>query len=1009
MLETLIGGAILTVLGVALTVATSSHTLRRRLAIRQALARTPGANRALRTAVRSTRDELRASAASGEVLLSVVGNAMGPQRDDELVAAFLTQLRKRFVDHNMELAWVPPSAGRRPSPRRRQAETQMIGRTEELASLRNWIADGVQVVIAGPPGIGKTTLLQALNAEIPDAVTVRLGQGGQPLRDLRLALHRYCPGEFPVDDDQGIDVIARGMPEGTVLLIDNAEDEESAAAVMRLVGHLGALTVVVATRGQAFPGFRRMELAPLPQEEAITLLEGLGLPQDQQAEVLDRADGNPLLLLQTGWAAKEGTTLDDDNRLGRLLDRLGEAERRALWIIGDLPSATVPTALLVEVGGLTKAGFDLLRKNAVLQRTATGHTVHETLRVACRDLLTMVPRDMLDQLRASMGRHYVNWLGSLPDLDQVDIARPNLMHLVSQLRDDDIRADLILALVGDNLDDPRGYIPARGLSSLLLEQRETLMRTANAVGGVRAAHLEKNLGLFLYLANDSSAREVLLSARARYHVLNDENGQAAATWVLGYIADDSSQYTEAESLYRAPLEYLRDDAVRAISHHLVGCSLYHQGRPEDARREFTHAQTLTKDVSVHARIQRRLAYIELAFGDTDRAIRLLERARNQSQLLNRPRDVARISRHLGIGWIRLNNLRKAEEELLRAEQGFRAVGEARGLGSTLRDLATVCRLQGRLGRAGELALGSRTIARGQPDSPMVPMTSPFGAAAADEELGRIALAAGDKAAATRHLRSACNTFEAIRHARAVDLAAELAATVGRDATIPRPRAILFDLVDTLAITEHEAYENAKRHISAGIGVDHERFKSVWARSRKQASTDPTWTAADRIQWVARKLDMVLSADLVADLAEREHQLWASSVRLKPDALPVLAELRERGIRMLLVSNGSTAMRGLPETLGLTKYLEGSVLSCEARALKPDEAIYRQALSMLDLPAEDCIYVGDGNDRELEGARAVGIFAVRILTSGMPRYDSTKSLDWDATVTSLSELVRRIGS
>jgi putative hydrolase of the HAD superfamily len=276
---------------------------------------------------------------------------------------------------------------------------------------------------------------------------------------------------------------------------------------------------------------------------------------------------------------------------------------------------------------------------------------------------------------------------------------------------------------------------------------------------------------------------------------------------------------------------------------------------------------------------------------------------------------------------------------------------------------------------------------------------------AEEELARIALERGDHATYTVRLRTACNILETIGHQRSQSLAAELGAL--REAPIPRPRGILFDLVDTLAVTRASEYESAKRSISKQLGVDHERFTAAWAASRKRASTDPNWTPADRIQWVASELGVTIAAADLAELAHGEVQLWSSSVSLRPGVTEALDEIRSLGIRLVLVSNGSSAMRGLPELLGLGPYLDGSLLSADARVLKPDPAIYRRALEIINLPPDKCLYVGDGNDRELEGAMAAGIFAVRVMPGEIPAYDSSESLDWDATVSCVEELVTLI--
>lgn len=59
-----------------------------------------------------------------------------------------------------------------------------------------------------------------------------------------------------------------------------------------------------------------------------------------------------------------------------------------------------------------------------------------------------------------------------------------------------------------------------------------------------------------------------------------------------------------------------------------------------------------------------------------------------------------------------------------------------------------------------------------------------------------------------------------------------------------------------------------------------------------------------------------------------------------------------------------------------------------RLMKPDPRIYELATARLGVDAEDCFYIGDGADSELEGARAVGMEAV-LLRPG----DTDPPTDW----------------
>jgi FMN phosphatase YigB (HAD superfamily) len=52
-----------------------------------------------------------------------------------------------------------------------------------------------------------------------------------------------------------------------------------------------------------------------------------------------------------------------------------------------------------------------------------------------------------------------------------------------------------------------------------------------------------------------------------------------------------------------------------------------------------------------------------------------------------------------------------------------------------------------------------------------------------------------------------------------------------------------------------------------------------------------------------------------------------------------------------------------------------VFSCTEGVMKPDRRIFEVATTRLGVEANECIYIGDGADDELEGAQAVGMDAI----------------------------------
>jgi putative hydrolase of the HAD superfamily len=101
----------------------------------------------------------------------------------------------------------------------------------------------------------------------------------------------------------------------------------------------------------------------------------------------------------------------------------------------------------------------------------------------------------------------------------------------------------------------------------------------------------------------------------------------------------------------------------------------------------------------------------------------------------------------------------------------------------------------------------------------------------------------------------------------------------------------------------------------------------------------------------------------------------------PDAEPALRELRDRGLKLIVVSNWDISLARVLERCGLAELLDGALSSAEAGARKPDPAIFELALELAGCEPGEVVHVGDTAEEDLEGARAAGIRALLIDRDG----------------------------
>ncbi|MDR3538477.1 MAG: HAD family hydrolase [Acetobacteraceae bacterium] len=95
--------------------------------------------------------------------------------------------------------------------------------------------------------------------------------------------------------------------------------------------------------------------------------------------------------------------------------------------------------------------------------------------------------------------------------------------------------------------------------------------------------------------------------------------------------------------------------------------------------------------------------------------------------------------------------------------------------------------------------------------------------------------------------------------------------------------------------------------------------------------------------------------------------------LYPDAIPCLAALRERGLKVLVAGNQPPESEASLQLLGLPVDVIAS--SGGWGVSKPDPAFFAKVVEAAGVPAAEIAYVGDRLDNDVLPARAAGMLAV----------------------------------
>ncbi len=223
------------------------------------------------------------------------------------------------------------------------------------------------------------------------------------------------------------------------------------------------------------------------------------------------------------------------------------------------------------------------------------------------------------------------------------------------------------------------------------------------------------------------------------------------------------------------------------------------------------------------------------------------------------------------------------------------------------------------------------------------------------------------------------------------------------------RAILFDLFDTLCRIDEAIYLSGKAESARLLGVNPEAYLRVWIAAGDRSQTGILPDVASRIRSVSAELGVRPDEGTIKRVEELEVRALRSGTSLHADARPALEAVRALpGLKMALVSNASSTGALVCEWLGLAPFFDQVVFSFQVGVVKPHPAIYQAACRSIGVAPEDCLFVGDGNGGELDGAGALGMTTVRIERPvSLSPYRKGESDHYDFSVDDLTRIVSLI--
>ncbi|MBK7446445.1 MAG: TIGR02253 family HAD-type hydrolase [Ignavibacteria bacterium] len=219
------------------------------------------------------------------------------------------------------------------------------------------------------------------------------------------------------------------------------------------------------------------------------------------------------------------------------------------------------------------------------------------------------------------------------------------------------------------------------------------------------------------------------------------------------------------------------------------------------------------------------------------------------------------------------------------------------------------------------------------------------------------------------------------------------------------KAIIFDLDNTLVdfmLLKRAAVDAAiNAMIDAGLNVTFEKAKERINSIYDAEGIEYQQVFDHMLKEILGKVDYkIMSAGIVSYRKARE-----AALKPYPLVLPTLIELMKMGLKLAVVSDAPSKEAWLRLSyINFQHFFDVVITYDETRERKPSPVPFNMALKELDLKADECLMIGDWAERDMVGAKSVGMKTV------FARYGDTFNTvnpESDYDINSISELVEII--
>ncbi|MDS2287008.1 hydrolase [Streptococcus pneumoniae] len=155
----------------------------------------------------------------------------------------------------------------------------------------------------------------------------------------------------------------------------------------------------------------------------------------------------------------------------------------------------------------------------------------------------------------------------------------------------------------------------------------------------------------------------------------------------------------------------------------------------------------------------------------------------------------------------------------------------------------------------------------------------------------------------------------------------------------------------------------------------------WGLFNKFVFQSNLWIDLDNGKISLEFLENQLIDEMGHQYQDQIHELvwnWFNYVDLYDEVYELIKQLKKKNFQIYVLSNTSSIFHILLDSVlsKVSSVLDGYVISCEVKMMKPQKEIYLSLVNKYQLDIKDCIFLDD-LEENVEAARTLGIKALQI--------------------------------